>query len=109
MSDSEYTFKNQSDIQKIKDGSPTQNYTDRALAGKITEQIGTGSNAKDSFIWMTITWSFYIATAISVLFFFRSLIPDYNKIESLEYIKDIWDIFVPIITLALGYAFGKGQ
>lgn len=83
--------------------------TDKEIAGKIASHIGTGRNAKDSFIWMTITWSFYIASITSLFLFFRSfsdVAVGENLIDSLI---QIWSVFIPIITLALGYAFGKGE
>ena len=83
--------------------------TNKELAGKITGHIGTGRNAKDSFVWMTITWSFYIATGISILLFARSFYVVATGENLLDSIINIWSIFVPIITLALGYAFGKGE
>lgn len=83
---------------------------DKPLIGEINSRIGTGQNAKDSFIWLTITWSFYISTGLSAAIFLKHcfLIPE-SESDVMTYIKDIWAIFTPIITLALGYAFGKGQ
>ncbi|MDF9756753.1 hypothetical protein [Pseudomonas hunanensis] len=75
--------------------------------GTIQATIGTGSNAKDSIVWMTITWSFVIASFLSLLLF--SLVVCYKDFKYLEQIQTVWTIFVPIITLALGYAFGKSQ
>jgi len=75
--------------------------------GSIQATIGTGDNAKNSIVWMTITWSFVIASILSLLMF--SLVVCYKDFEYLEHIKTVWSIFVPIITLALGYAFGKSQ
>ncbi len=83
--------------------------TDKHLIGKIATQIGTGQNAKDSFIWMTITWSFYISTGLSLALFVKSCFVESSDVDVMSYIKDVWSIFTPIITLALGYAFGKGQ
>ncbi|MFH6953750.1 hypothetical protein ACHSBP_11745 [Pseudoalteromonas sp. XMcav1-K] len=83
--------------------------TNKEIAGKIAGHIGTGKNAKDSFIWMTITWSFYIATGISLLVFGRSFFEVEEGESLLDSIVQVWSIFVPIITLALGYAFGKGE
>ncbi|END5392288.1 TPA: hypothetical protein I7765_20740 [Vibrio vulnificus] len=83
--------------------------TDKPIAGKIADHIGTGKNAKDSFIWMTITWSFYVATGISVLLFARSFFEVASGESLLDSLVQIWSVFVPIITLALGYAFGKGE
>ncbi|EJB8540592.1 hypothetical protein P3532_22820 [Vibrio parahaemolyticus] len=83
---------------------------EKHLVGKIASQIGTGQNAKDSFIWMTITWSFYISTGLSAAIFLKyCFITPTPESDYMTYIKDIWSIFTPIITLALGYAFGKGQ
>ncbi|WP_143497858.1 hypothetical protein [Pseudomonas sp. Irchel 3F6] len=76
-------------------------------AGKITENIGTGENAKNSIVWMTITWSFIIAGTLSLLLF--SLVVAEKDFKYLDEIKSVWSIFIPLITLALGYAFGKNK
>jgi hypothetical protein len=76
-------------------------------SGRITETIGTGENAKNSIVWMTITWSFFIASVLSLLFF--ALVVAEKNFNYLENIKSVWSIFIPIITLALGYAFGKSK
>lgn len=75
--------------------------------GTIQATIGTGDNAKNSIVWMTITWSLVIASILSLLIF--SLAVCHKDFSYLDHIKTIWSIFVPIITLALGYAFGKSQ
>jgi hypothetical protein len=75
--------------------------------GTIQATIGTGANAKDSIVWMTITWSFVIASCLSLLLF--SLVVCFKDFKFLEEVKTVWSIFIPIITLALGYAFGKSQ
>lgn len=77
------------------------------IAGKITQNIGTGENAKNSIVWMTITWSFSIACGLSFLFLVVALFKDGGSL--MEDVKSIWGLFVPIITLALGYAFGKSK
>lgn len=84
-------------------------HVDQELVGKITSIIGTGGNAKDSIVWMTITWSFNIAAGISFILFFRSFFSVSAGESLLDSIMEIWSVFVPIITLALGYAFGKGS
>jgi len=89
--------------------APSNSYNQREMTGKIADHIGTGKNAKDSFIWMTITWSFYIATGLSVLMFVRGFFAPTATDNILSEIVDVWGIFIPIITLALGYAFGKGE
>lgn len=80
------------------------------LEGKIAQTIGGGENAKNSFIWVTIRWSFLIGAVTSLAIYLR---PVYCQVELqgnlLEDIKAAWSIFMPIITLALGYSFGKGK
>lgn len=78
--------------------------------GKIAQEIGSGENAKNSFIWITIRYSFLIAATVTAAIYFRSLLCAAGTENSLiEDIKSIWSIFMPVITLALGYAFGKGK
>ena len=62
-----------------------------SLTGSIASQIGTGEHAKDSFIWATLKYCFLLGALINII----------------SDLKDIWSIFTPILTLALGYAFGK--
>ncbi|WP_375123565.1 hypothetical protein [Pseudomonas sp. LW8] len=76
-------------------------------AGRIAANIGTGENARNAIVWMTITWSFIIASGLSVLLF--SLVVADKDFKYLEQIKSVWTIFIPLITLALGYSFGKSQ
>lgn len=94
-------------------GSPNTT-TPTHLFGTIAKLIGTGENAKNSIIWMTITWSFYIASGITLLLFISLWIAYHNKntaeiSEIKKHMIAIWSIFTPIITLALGYAFGKNE
>ncbi|EHM3440607.1 hypothetical protein K2B09_003068 [Salmonella enterica subsp. enterica] len=82
--------------------------------GTIAKQIGTGEQAKDSFVWMTLKYCFGMAFVFSVClmlvyfhFSFDNCEPE--KIDIISDLKDIWSIFTPIVTLALGYAFGKRE
>jgi len=77
------------------------------MTGKITHNIGTGENAKNSIVWMTITWSFGIAAVLSI--FLLILGAWHNEFKFIDEIKSVWSIFAPLITLALGYAFGKSK
>lgn len=94
---------------------PRSKFVDKKLLGtpekgRIGELIGTGENAQNSFVWIAIRWSFIVG---GLLCFGLFLHPSYCKSDAseqfLEEIKAIWGIFVPIITMALGYAFGKGS
>ena len=94
-------------------GSPNTT-TSAHLFGTIAKLIGTGENAENSIVWMTITWSLRIATGLSVVLliflgisFFQGkdqVVPEFTK-----NIISVWSIFTPIITLALGYAFGRNE
>ena len=79
--------------------------------GKITGTIGTGEVAKDSIIYLVIKWSFISATIITILLVINNwAFRENGKVPDLtEDIKITWTIVIPIITLALGYAFGKSK
>lgn len=78
--------------------------------GEITRQIGSGENAKNSIIWLTIRWSFIVAAITTLAIYLR---PTYCQADIgqdlVGDIKAIWSVFMPVITLALGYAFGKSR
>ncbi|WP_296143488.1 hypothetical protein [uncultured Flavobacterium sp.] len=79
--------------------------------GKITTTIGTGEVAKDSIIYLVIRWSFISGTVITTLLIINNwLFRQNEKVPDLTNdIKVTWSIIIPIITLALGYAFGKSK
>lgn len=104
----EGSFKNPEE-NELKKEDKASSLSQEEVAGKIAGHIGTGRNAKDSFVWMTITWSFYIASGLSILLFARSFSTAAQNENLLSSIVEVWSVFVPIITLALGYAFGKGE
>lgn len=79
----------------------------KSSKGEIADYIGSGEDAKNSFVWLTIALSFFCAGVISLLLF--SLVVAEKDFKYVEEIKDVWGIFIPLITLALGYAFGKSQ
>ena len=81
------------------------------IPGKIADTIGQGEDAKNSIIYLTLKWAFRTGIVISLLivinhwlFRVNEKIPDF-----MGDIKIAWEIIVPLITLALGYAFGKSQ
>lgn len=105
LNDNQHTLPN--DNKGVLNRNPFSGTSD--VQGSITKTIGSGEHAKDSFIWRTITWSFSIASTITLLIFVRSFFDIAEKEILLNSIVDIWNIFIPIITLALGYSFGKGK
>lgn len=91
----------------LKDKSGTDN-----VVGEIAKTIGTGKNAQNSIIYLVIKWAFISAVAITVIVIMNYLLfrDDNNKVPDITGdIKIIWEIVTPIITLALGYAFGKSE
>ena len=79
--------------------------------GKITEFIGKGEDAKNTFVYLTITWAFKAGIAITVLIFVNGWIFRENE-KVPDIIGDIstaWHFIIPFITLALGYSFGKSK
>ncbi|MCS3430025.1 hypothetical protein [Klebsiella sp. BIGb0407] len=79
--------------------------------GAIAAQIGTGEHAKDSFIWATLKYCFYLGGIFSagmmLAYLYYVIQGEPDKIDIVGSLKDVWAIFTPILTLALGYAFGK--
>ena len=76
--------------------------------GLISKIIGTGDNAKNSIVYLVIKYAFISGTIMSVFMivycvYFHS---DINASSLLTNVLSIWDIVIPLITLALGYLFG---
>ncbi len=78
--------------------------------GSITNIIGTGSNAKHSIATIVLVVCFAIGFIVSIF-----VIVNYwcfrdceNKVPDITGdLKVIWEIVTPVITLVLGYEFGK--
>lgn len=68
--------------------------------------IGTGKHAKTNIIWYVISSILVIFSCICISLFVLVLY-NYKISEVSQSIKDIWSVFTPIITLSLGYLFGK--
>ncbi len=77
--------------------------------GNITKKIGTGENAKNSFIWITLEWSFIVGGIASVGLYMRAVFCNTSNPTLVADLTSVWNIFIPLITLALGYAFGKSK
>ena len=77
------------------------------IPGVVTQQIGSGEHAQNSIVYRTILWSFIGGGALSTAAVVIALAK--GNASALSEVKDIWSIFAPLITLALGYLFGKGR
>ncbi len=80
----------------------------------IEDIIGKGNEAKNSIIWITIRWCLAIPLVITILFFISlwvayalGLSEEFKELK--DYMLKIWSTFAPIITLALGYLYGKTE
>ncbi len=87
----------------------------KKIAGKpsestITRQIGTGDDAKNSIVWITVRWCFIIGGLTSLAIYLRPVYcGDETSGNLMDDIKSVWTVFMPVVTLALGYVFGKGR
>lgn len=77
------------------------------IPGAVTQQIGSGEHAQNSIVYRTILWSFIGGGLLSAASIIIALCN--GSASALSEVKDIWAIFAPLITLALGYLFGKGR
>lgn len=86
-------------------------FTQANIPGKITETIGSGENAKDTFIYLTLKWSFYTGVILTAFVVANNwFFVENKKVPNImDDLKGCWGIVVPLITLALGYAFGKSK
>ena len=79
------------------------------LPGKISDWIGSGKYAPSTIVWSTIMLCF----TTCILFFIFSIICvvlfEDKAGVFLKNIMPIVSMFLPIITLALGYFFGKHE
>lgn len=78
--------------------------------GKVPSFIGTGNNAKHSIATIVLISCFTIGCVISLLVIINCWCfkDSENKVPDLVGdLRTIWEIVTPIITLVLGYEFGK--
>lgn len=82
------------------------------IYGTINKIVGSGENAKHSIVTITIICAFTSILIVTILvvinyWCFRDC---ENKVpDIIGDLKNIWEIVTPIITLALGYEFGKSE
>lgn len=107
---------NSIDAQNADENSNRNRVQDTTAKSKdsIESIIGKGDDAKNSIMWITIRWCLAIPLIITVLHFVTLWIAYYLKLENeykdiKEYMVKIWSVFAPIITLALGYLYGKSE
>ncbi|MBY5256404.1 hypothetical protein ACX3OY_17605 [Citrobacter farmeri] len=76
------------------------------LSNTIAKVIGEGENAKNSVVWKIITYTLYMYTAVIIILMGNDIFR-YGGVNCVNIIKDIWATYSPILTLSLGYMFGK--
>ena len=84
----------------------------REVPGTIANTIGTGDDARNSIAFIVIVGCFIVGGIITVLVIFNYwLFRDAEKKvpDIVSDLKVVWEIVIPIITLVLGYAFGKNE
>lgn len=72
----------------------------------FSDVIGKGDEAKDSVVWYVITRVIRLASFV-LLFLFGVDLYYHQGANCMSILKEAWNVFVPIITLAMGYLFGK--
>tara|TARA_B110000093_G_C12801918_1_gene339216 strand:- start:44 stop:370 length:327 start_codon:yes stop_codon:yes gene_type:complete len=84
---------------------------DSHTPGRITKTIGRGDDARNSFVYLTLRWAFFIGAGITILIVINKWFFEKDKMvpNIMGDISSTWKIVVPLITLALGYAFGKSK
>ncbi|WP_409321348.1 hypothetical protein [Pseudomonas monteilii] len=70
--------------------------------------IGKGDQAKDSVVWYLITRMVRLS-ALVILILFAVDIYHNKGVGCLDILKETWGVFAPIVTLAMGYLFGKKE
>ena len=86
---------------------PSSGVIANPIPGIVTQQIGSGEHAQNSIVYQTILWSFIGGGLLSAASVLTAVLAGQQTF--MAEIKDVWSIFAPLITLALGYLFGKGR
>jgi hypothetical protein len=77
------------------------------VIGTVAHVIGTGEHAQTAIVYTVVKWCFALGAVLSVIFVAVPLLRGHAV--AVADVKDVWSIFGPLITLALGYLFGKGR
>ncbi|KHS91534.1 hypothetical protein RC86_10870 [Pectobacterium brasiliense] len=78
------------------------------LPGEMSKNFGTGENAKINLILYIISTTLVIFSSIAASLIVINIF-GFKTDVIIQYIKDLWAIFTPIITLGLGYLFGANK
>ncbi|WP_374736455.1 hypothetical protein [Klebsiella variicola] len=96
-----------SKVTAKKGASPTSESEDQRRSFIDSE------DAKETVVWFIIKFVLILCGCITAGIFFINIIVNKKDItsakETIDDIKSLWEIFYPILTLALGYLFGKSQ
>jgi len=97
------------DNNKTEISSSIQNDTSKPhIRGEISKNFGTGENAKINLILYIISTTLIIFASIASAIIVINIY-GFKTDAIIQYIKDLWSIFTPIITLGLGYLFGTNK
>lgn len=88
--------------------------TDVQFRAKITQSIGHGEDAKNSLIYVTLKYTFISGIVLTVIvavnhWYDKSQSDEVTNEHFIESLVRGWQLIIPIITLSLGYAFGKAE
>lgn len=78
------------------------------IAGELSRNFGTGENAKINLILYIISTTLVIFSSIAAALMVINIF-GFDTSLIIQYIKDLWSVFTPIITLGLGYLFGANK
>jgi hypothetical protein len=84
-----------------------ENRTELNIVPPPGQMIGSGEDAQNTIVYQTIKWCFIAGAVISVAVYFAEMYKGSASPGSAN--KDTWGIFAAIITLSLGYIFGRGH
>ena len=77
------------------------------VVGSISKAIGTGKHAQVAVSFKVIQYCFLCSSVVSLYLLINFSFKGDPQI--LDSIKTVWGIFMPVVTLAMGYLFGKGK
>lgn len=78
------------------------------FAAPFADVIGKGDQAKDSVVWYLITRMVRVSVFFIVVLFAIDLWQN-KGVNCMDILKQVWSVFAPVITLSMGYLFGKRE